>query len=178
LKLSTHRLDLVPATLDHINAELEAPEHLAALLGAQVESGWPPGEYDRGAQEFFRDRMKEGGADVVGWYGWYAIMRGTMNHPSVVVGAAGYFGPPSPEGAVEIGFSVMPEQQGFGYAIEMAGALVEHAFADGRVNKIIAHTTPANVASRKVLERCGFRYVRHEELSGNDLFEIPGNIFA
>jgi len=61
IKLSTNRLELIAATLDHICAELEAPERLPFLLDAEVEPGWPPGEYDRGAQEFFRDRLKEGG---------------------------------------------------------------------------------------------------------------------
>jgi RimJ/RimL family protein N-acetyltransferase len=172
LTLSTNRLDLIPATLEHICAELESPEQLALLLDARVEAGWPPGEYDRAAQEFFRDRMSEGGTGVIGWYGWYAIKRGELDHPSVVVGAAGYFGPPSPEGDVEIGFSIMPASQGLGYATEITEALIENAFADARVKRVIAHSMPSNAASHKVLEKCGFRFVRHEEQSGNDLFKI------
>ena len=47
------------ATLDHLCAEIEAPAKLASMLGIDVPAGWPPGEYDRAAQEFFRDRMEE-----------------------------------------------------------------------------------------------------------------------
>jgi RimJ/RimL family protein N-acetyltransferase len=172
MKLSTNRLELRAATLEHISAELEAPERLAFLLNARVEPGWPPGEYDRGAQEFFRDRLKEGGMAVIGWYGWYAIRRGSSDQPSVVVGACGYFGPPSERGEVEIGFSVMSTWRGLGYATEMARTLIDNAFADSRVRKVIAHTTDDNVASSRVLEKCGFVCVRTNEEFGNKRFEI------
>ncbi len=171
-RLSTNHLDLVAATLDHVNAELESPRHLASLLNAVVESDWPPGEYDRNAQEFFRDRLKEGGAEVVGWYGWYALRREGRDEPSVLVGAGGYFGPPGETGEVEIGLSVMPAWQGLGFATEIVMALIENAFKDIRVNRIIARTTLENLASCRLLEKCGFRHVAKDETSGNILFEI------
>ncbi|HPX82616.1 MAG TPA: GNAT family N-acetyltransferase [Syntrophales bacterium] len=59
---------------------------------------------------------------------------------------------------VEIGFSIMPAWQNFGYATELAELLIKNAFTDGRVLKVIAHTTPMNLASCKVLEKCGFNY--------------------
>jgi len=159
VKLLTNRLELIAATIEYVRAELEAPERLASLLEAQVEQGWPPGEYDRDAQEFFLARLTDGGMSVVGWYGWYALRRGDACKPSVLVGAGGYFGPPNEEGIVEIGFSVMPSWQGLGYATEIAGVLVENAFSNTRIQEVIAHATPGNLASRKVLEKCGFRYV-------------------
>lgn len=175
ITLSTQRLELIAATLEHICAELEAPERLASLLSAQVEPGWPPGEYDRDAQEFFRDRLKEGGSAAIGWYSWYAVRRATPAQPPVLVGAGGYFGPPGETGEVEIGFSVMPAWQGLGYATEIASALVERAFTDVRVNKVIAHTATGNLASRKVLEKCGFRYAGLDANSDDSLFEIRRN---
>ena len=66
MRLSTNRLELVSATFDHVCAELESAQRLASLLKAHVKPGWPPGEYDRDAQRFFRDRLKEGGAAVIG----------------------------------------------------------------------------------------------------------------
>ncbi len=178
MRLSTNRLELIAATLDHVCAELESAERLASLLKAYVEPGWPPGEYDRDAQEFFRDRLKEGGAAVIGWYGWYALRHGNADQAPVLVGAGGYFGPPSEEGVVEIGFSIMPAWQNNGYATELAEMLIKNAFTDGRVLKVIAHTTPTNLASRKVLEKCGFNYVCREEESGNNLYAIMRNINA
>ena len=173
MKLSTDHLDLIAATLDLVQAELESPEHLASQLCATVEPGWPPGEYDRGAQEFFRDHLMEGGAAVVGWYGWYAVRRGTGDQLAVLVGAGGYLGPPDRDGGVEIGFSVMPSWQDRGYATELAGALVQNAFTDQRVQKVVAHTTAANPASRRVLEKRGFHQSGQIGDDGNIRFECP-----
>jgi ribosomal-protein-alanine N-acetyltransferase len=156
MKLRTERLDLVAATLDHICAELEAPRYLASLLGATVDPGWPPGEYDRGVQEFFRDRLREGGADAVGRYGWYAVRRGGDGNRAVLVGAGGYIGPPDADGAIEVGFSLMPAWRNMGYATEMVEALVAHALADSGVRVIVAHTSMENPASMRVLEKSGF----------------------
>ncbi len=178
MRLSTNRLELIAATLDHVCAELETAERLASLLKAHVEPGWPPGEYDRDAQLFFRDRLKEGGAAVIGWYCWYALRHGSSCQVPILVGAGGYFGPPSEEGVVEIGFSIMPAWQNIGYATELSELLVKNAFTDGRVLKVIAHTTPMNLASCKVLEKCGFNYVCRDEESGNNLYAIMRNINA
>jgi len=173
--LYTNRLELIATTLEHIMAELESPQCLASMLNVCVEDGWPPGEYDRNAQEFFRDRLMEGGKDVVGWYGWYAVRRGNKNEVPLIVGAGGYFGSPSDEGDVEIGFSVMPSCRGMGYATEIAGGLIRHAFTYDNIKRVIAHISPENISSRKVLEKCGFSYISRDEESGNDLFEILKN---
>lgn len=178
MRLSTNRIELVAATLDHVCAELESAERLASLLKAHVEHGWPPGEYDQDAQMFFRDRLKEGGVSVIGWYGWYALRRGSPDRPPVLVGAGGYFGPPNDEGIVEIGFSIMPKWQGIGYATELAGLLIKNAFMDRRVQKVNAHAAPANLASCKVLKKCGLNYICNEEESGNNLYSILRNINA
>jgi [ribosomal protein S5]-alanine N-acetyltransferase len=172
LKLQTDHLVLTAATFDLICKEIEAPEQLASLLGAQVEPGWPPGEYDRDAQEFIRDRLQGGGISVVGWYNWYAVLREELGKFSPLVGAGGYFGPPSEEGEVEIGFSMMPSWRGLGLATEMAKALIVHAFTDARVQRVIAHTSAQNAASIKVFMKCGFRHVCRDQESGNDLFEF------
>ena len=171
-RLETGRLVLIAATLEHICAEMESPQRLARLLATRVEPGWPPGDYDRGAQEFFCSRLKECGLSVVGWYVWYAVGREEGGQRSKLVGAGGYFGPPDEKGEVEIGFSVMPSSRGHGYATEMSAALVSNAFEDNRVQRIVAHTTPDNIGSVKVLVKSGFSYVCRDPESGTDLFQI------
>ncbi|HOZ46796.1 MAG TPA: GNAT family N-acetyltransferase [Candidatus Hydrogenedentes bacterium] len=172
VRLSGGHLDVVAATLELVRAELESPERLALLLNARVDLGWPPGEYDRDAQLFFRDRLDEGGAEVVGWYCWYALRHDGPHEPPVLVGAGGYLGPPDKDGVVEIGLSIMPSWRNCGYATELARLLVENAFADSRVRKVIAHTAPANVPACRLLEKCGFAAATTDE-AGNVLYEIP-----
>jgi RimJ/RimL family protein N-acetyltransferase len=172
LQISTERLLVIASTIDLIRAELESPERLAELLKAAVPDDWPPGEYDRGAQEFFCERLQEGGAAAVGWYGWYAVLRGNSERSAVLIGAGGYFGPPTEAGEVEIGYSMVPAWQGQGYAAEMVRLLVHQAFAVDRVRRIVAHTAAQNVASCRLLKRLGFRQNGADEKSGNIRFEI------
>lgn len=153
----TARLEFVAATLRHLDAELEGNAALAALLDADVPPGWPPGEYDRAAMKFLRGRLAEGGEAAVGWYGWH-IMRAGDSGRRDLVAAAGYFGPPS-EGAVEVGYSVVPSAQGQGYATEVVAALTERALRTPGVERVIAHTTDANPASIRVLGKAGFARV-------------------
>jgi RimJ/RimL family protein N-acetyltransferase len=56
-----------------------------------------------------------------------------------------------------IGYTIAPEHQGLGYATEAVGALVDRLVADG-VHRVTASLDPDNLASARVLERCGFRY--------------------
>ena len=76
---------------------------------------------------------------------------------SVVIGAAGYLGPPGSDGTVEIGYSIVPDFQAQGYATEIVQALVSRVWSVPAVHRVIAHTSPSNVGSIKVLERCGFK---------------------
>ena len=162
LKVETTRLTLVAGTLEHVRAELGSAANLAVLLDVEVPSGWPPGEYDRDAQQFFQDRLKEGGAAVVGWNVWYAILRATGKSPATLVASGGFLAPPDEAGVTETGFSVVADYRGHGYATEMVKALTLWAFTDHRVNTIIAHTSTHNIASRNVLDRTGFHLIGHE----------------
>jgi len=60
---------------------------------------------------------------------------------------------------VEISYGIGPEFQGRGYATEAAEALVGYACSCPEVGLIRAHTLPDALASRRVLEKCGFAYV-------------------
>jgi [ribosomal protein S5]-alanine N-acetyltransferase len=157
LCMRTDRLDLAAATVEQLEAELEDPQRFANLIGAVVLPSWPPGEYDRHAISYFHERLSEGGASAAGWYVWYAIRRTTADCPATLVAGGGYFGPPLPDGTVEIGYSVVPEWRRHGYATELVEALVKRAFDQPSVCRILAEAEVANVASIGVLTRCGFR---------------------
>ncbi len=56
---------------------------------------------------------------------------------------------------MEIGYSVIPEATGRGFATEAVRALATWAIGNGAA-RVIAHTTRANEASIAVLGHCGF----------------------
>jgi [ribosomal protein S5]-alanine N-acetyltransferase len=156
-RIQTARLDLAAASLKHLDAELESPQRFKCLLGAEIPRSWPPGEYDRHAISYFHDRLMEVGDTLADWYVWYAIRRATADRPATLVACGGYFGPPSADGTVEIGYSVVPEWRRHGFATELVQALTTRAFDDPSVRRILAETTVENAASIGVLTRCGFR---------------------
>lgn len=60
----------------------------------------------------------------------------------------------------EIGFWLLPEYRGKGYAKEAAEGVIRHAFAALNVKEIYATCVPDNAASRKVILSLGMTYVR------------------
>jgi len=164
------RLELIPSSAALIRIELEKPGLLAGKLNAIVSMNWPSGEYDRDAMEFFLSCFEKGGEDAQGWYGWYAIKTDSIDGERTLVGAGGYFGPPDKNGLVEVGYSVLPEWQGRGYATEMVNLLVSHAFTFEKTSKIIAHTSSENEASNRVLISSGFKQIGVDE--GKLRFEL------
>lgn len=154
--LQTPHLRLVPASADHIQAELEGPDAFTSLLGAAVPESWPPGDYDESAQRYALRRLRAGGDACVGWFGWYVVRPGDGVISDMVVAIAGFYGMPSVEGVIEIAYSVCPEWRGQGYATEAVRALTEHAFAQPGVKRILAHAYADNPQSVRVLEHCGY----------------------
>ncbi len=155
LSVRTPRLELIAATLELLEAELAGPAALGALLGVSVPDSWPPGEYDHEALDFFLSRIFTFGPSVVGWYNWYAILVGADGRRESLVAGAGYLGPPMEE-RVEIGYSVVPEARGRGFATEIVQGLVTRALAVDAVQTVIAHTLASNATSQGVLKRAGF----------------------
>ncbi|MGH3023702.1 MAG: GNAT family N-acetyltransferase [Gaiellaceae bacterium] len=66
---------------------------------------------------------------------------------------------------VEVGYAVAADLWGRGLATEMAEGLVAHAEERGLVG-LVAYTEPTNAASRRVMEKIGFRYERDVEHHG------------
>lgn len=61
---------------------------------------------------------------------------------------------------VEIGFALLPEARGQGYAFEAAAATVHVALNTLALTRLVAITAPGNAASIRLLERLGLKYER------------------
>lgn len=66
----------------------------------------------------------------------------------------------APPGEVELGYRLRRSAWGKGYATEGARAVVDQGFTELGVERIVASTMVVNVASRRVLEKAGLRFVR------------------
>ena len=61
------------------------------------------------------------------------------------------------DGIAEIGYGILEEHQGQGYATEAVQAACHWAFLHPDVRSLEAETDAENAASQRVLEKCGFR---------------------
>jgi RimJ/RimL family protein N-acetyltransferase len=61
---------------------------------------------------------------------------------------------------VELGYIVRSDLWSLGYATEIGKAVVQHAFGELGLPRLVGFTKPDNVASRRVLEKLDFVYDR------------------
>ncbi|MDX1477102.1 MAG: GNAT family N-acetyltransferase [Saprospiraceae bacterium] len=70
----------------------------------------------------------------------------------------------------EVGYELLPAAQGQGYMSEALERVVSYGVHDLRLHQIEAFTNRDNLASRKLLERCGFALLR--EASFEDIHGV------
>ena len=106
-----------------------------------------------------------------GWYALWMIVRKDGSY----IGNLSFKGIPE-GGTAEIGYGILEEYRGLGYATEALETILEWAFDQPGVERIAAETAPDNLASQRVLAKCGFlpsgtvgkegpRFVREPEQS-------------
>ncbi len=150
--LSTARLTLVALTPGLARAALEDRARLGRMLGARVPPTWPGADFARMLPHLARGvELAASGSEPT------RLILHTAD--SVLIGETGFHGPPDESGAVEVGYSIVPDYRGQGFAFEATRALVERALARPDIRRITAACLDDNVASLKVLEKLGMRLV-------------------
>jgi GNAT superfamily N-acetyltransferase len=77
-----------------------------------------------------------------------------------IIGDLGTHGPPDGAGCVEIGYGLGPSARGKGIGTAAVAALVSRLAAVPGIRQLTAVTGAGNTASRRLLERRGFRLTR------------------
>ena len=160
----------MPATVELTQGALDGPEALATALGAAVPATWPPQFLDAPALHFTLARLGAG-LEQAGWWLYFILLPDGDTGPTLI-GTAGYKGPPSADGTVEVGYGIVSDHQRRGYASEATRALMARAFAHPAVRRVIAETLPELTPSIGVLRKCGFRLIGEGSEPGVIRFEI------
>lgn len=98
------------------------------------------------------DRAQQGYAARPG----YGLLHASRRGDGAFVGGCGLFNVPDGED-IEIAYRLPFDCWGRGYATEMAGAVLAHAFDTLRLSRVVGLTWPENVASQRVLVKIGMR---------------------
>jgi RimJ/RimL family protein N-acetyltransferase len=149
--LKTPNLTLVPQPPQHLLALGQGEDDYRTISGVRVAGGVR--EFLLAASPDFFAKLHQF-SEPDPWRFGFAVVHTAQN---LVIGLCGFTGTHRSDGIVEIAYSIAPDYQGKGYAMEVAQALVEFASRDARVRTIRAHTLPEKNASTRILEKCGFQ---------------------
>ena len=157
--------------VDHVSAETHAAlaardvDRAAALTGraipAWLVSDECVGTWQRRATQVLTDTA------ALAWVTGLLVDATT----DLVVGKAGFHGPPDAAGMVEVGYAVDPAYRRRGYAHATVAALLTRARAEPAVRVVRASIAPTNVASQATIAPFGFVVVG-EQWDDEDGLEI------
>ncbi|MFI6347218.1 GNAT family N-acetyltransferase [Streptomyces sp. NPDC050560] len=128
------------------------------------------------ARGLWRYRLGQMAADP-GRARWMA-RQAVVGDGGLVVGHAGFHGPPDARGMVEIGYSVDPAFRRRGYARAALVELLRRAAAEPSVTVVRATISPDNTASLATIAGFGFVEVGEQwddEDGLETVFEVPAN---
>ncbi len=128
-----------------------SPE-LADYIQATVPANWTA--FGTRALQYSLDKLNAS-ENEKNWWSYFVIHKAD----SVLVGLCGYKGQPNELGLVEIGYEIKADYRLKGLATELVRALIDNAFASGRVQCIQAHTLGEINASTNILVKCGFQKI-------------------
>jgi [ribosomal protein S5]-alanine N-acetyltransferase len=70
----------------------------------------------------------------------------------------------------DVGYRFYKKYWGNGYASESAKACIVHGFSELKLDRIVAHARKENVASLRVLEKCGMKIIGEDKDCGGEIF--------
>lgn len=154
MTVETNQLRLLAYAPQHLLALIEGIPQFEALTGLRGAEGLRDGFVsDEVSPAWLKGLRAATNTAPDPWaYGFGVLHR----ESGLVIGTVGFKGAPDNQGAVEIAYGIVPSFQRRGYATEAAKAGVAFAFDDQRVRLVRAHTLSTNIASHRVLEKCGF----------------------
>lgn len=68
---------------------------------------------------------------------------------------------------IDLGYRFKKSAWGKGYATEAAFACINYGFEKLSLKRIVGRAMPGNIASLKVLEKCGMKYIGEEMVDGH-----------
>jgi ribosomal-protein-alanine N-acetyltransferase len=139
-----------------MKAAMTEKARLGEMLEVAVPASWPGQDLAEALPVFVQNMEQEPQNSV--WSG--LIIHKTDR---VLIGDMGFHGGPDEQGAVEIGYSIVPEYRNQGYATEMVNGLIHWAFQEQGIKVITAETLKDNTASIKVLTKAGMNCLASED---------------
>jgi ribosomal-protein-alanine N-acetyltransferase len=152
-------------TTERLRLPLWSADDVTAIRSGARRPGWHP-DFPRTDDRDAATLWREGDC-----WGPRSIVRGTT-----ALGSIGFFGPPAPGPGddapeTEVGYGLVAEAHGWGFATEALRGLLAHTDAAGV--RVRASVRPENAASLRVLAKCGFTQLRGANEDGELVMARP-----
>jgi RimJ/RimL family protein N-acetyltransferase len=151
--IATDRLELQLLTLAELDAVATGNDGgLAARIGASVPADWVEEVRDLAAYRAQQRRERPGDEP------WLlrAIVVSRPVDARRVIGYLNFHAGPDAGGMVEIGYSLLPDARGQGYAIEAVRAAFAWATREFGIGHFRASVAPGNQRSENLIRKLGF----------------------
>jgi RimJ/RimL family protein N-acetyltransferase len=146
----TPRLELRLGTRELFSIATDDKTSLADALKVAVPDNWPVDHYDDGVREWCTKALDEN-ADTP-----FVLRYVILRDEDTLVGTCGAFMPD--ERSVLVGYSILEQFRRRGFATEATRGLIELAWSQDGVERVIADTYPELAPSIGVMEKCGFKF--------------------
>ncbi len=148
MDIVTPRLKLLSCNLSIVESVLKGDDAIAETCKINVTPNWTM--FGEPAFRWSQSKLNENPSEQK-WLSYLIVLKAE----NILIGSCGYKGGPTPDGTVEIGYELAETYRGKGLAKELAKALVQNAFSDKNINKVVAHTLAETNASGSILKYCG-----------------------
>ncbi len=151
----TSRLELVSISPSFLEALLAGRPFIAeGIARLSLPRGWPD-EHD---ERFLHVRLQDmrDDPDTQRWLVRAMVIRRDPLRP--MIGHVGFHGPPK-DGALELGYTVMPQYRRQGYAREAALGMMDWAAREHAINRFLVSISPDNEPSLALAEKMGFQRI-------------------
>ena len=152
--IETDRLWLLPANVDSIGDLLLRKPTLSVPNSDRpitVPVGWT--EFEEVLVPSYE--LLQDNPDIQPWWMYLFIHRADQT----LIGSGGFKGKPDEMGMVEIGYEISAPYRQQGLATEVVKAMVQFAFSQPEITRILAHTLPEENPSNRLLKKLGFAFV-------------------
>ena len=151
--VETDRLKIVPLTHQQLIKYLKADNKLEVELGLEKTGRVISEDVKDMVENFTLPKMKGVNRHNYLFYTFWIVIDKLSN---CIVAEMGFKGVPTRDGAIEIGYGTMPDQQGKGYMTEAVGAMINWALQREDVKCVLAETDQKNLASIRIVQKNGF----------------------
>ncbi|RAJ85638.1 ribosomal-protein-alanine N-acetyltransferase [Chitinophaga dinghuensis] len=151
LPLKTERLLVYPCRLPLLTRLYLGQAPVADDLDVYIPSGWPPEEMKEILPYFIE--MLQHDPKSFPWLMWLIV----SEKDKTLIGNVGFKGRPDKDGQAELSYYLLPPYRGRGYMKEAATALIDWAFSNSPVRRIVAECDTINIASLRVLQKIGMK---------------------